>query len=257
MMLIDPKSLSPGERLLWDYGCRSPEHVDLEAIANDRGARVVYRCMDGCAARLVADGQTAVISIEERDNAGRRNFSLGHELAHWINDTKKSSFSCSADAIGPQNAETKSVEAAANYYASQLVLPDYMVKPWMTGKKINLSVATELAATFSASVTASAIKLVKRSENPACVVCHNQRGRRWFSPSKSWPFDLYLRNELHQDTVAFSIVFGASNRMMSPKKDKGDWWLTGPDVHRMTVESQSMKLPDDSVLSMLVLLPQR
>lgn len=160
-MALDSKSLSPGEKLLWDYGCRNPEHIDLEAIANDRGARVVYRCLDGCAARLVADGEKAIISVEARDNAGRQRFSLGHELAHWIKDAKKSSFKCSDEAIGPQNAEAQSVEAAANFYASQLVLPDYMVTPWMRDKKMNLTVATELAATFSASVTASAIKLVK------------------------------------------------------------------------------------------------
>ena len=126
-MPTESRPLSPAEQLLWSYGCRKPEHIDLEAIANDKGARVVYRCMDGCAARLVADGAAgAIISVEARDNEGRQRFSLGHELAHLINDAKKASFKCADDQIGPQDAGAQSVEAAANFYASQLVLPDYM-----------------------------------------------------------------------------------------------------------------------------------
>lgn len=253
-MAVDLKLLSPAERLLWDCGFRRPEHIDLEAVACDRGAQVVYRHLDGCAARLVADGGKAIISVDSRDNEGRQRFSLGHELAHWINDAKSSSFKCSDTSIGPQNAEAKSVEANANVYASQLVLPDYMVTPWVAGKIMTLNVAVELAEAFTASVTASAIKLAKRSERPACVICHTQRGRKWYVHGKSWPFDLYPKKELHQDTAAFDIVFGASNRMSAPRKEPADRWLAGAGVFRMTVQSQSMKLPDGTALTMLALL---
>lgn len=252
-MTVDRSLLSPAETLLWSYGCRTPEHIDLEAIACDKGARVIYRCMDGCAARLLTDGRSAIISVEESDNEGRKRFSLGHELAHWINDSRKG-FNCASDVIGPQNAEAASVEANANVYASQLVLPDYMVTPWVRGRKITLSVAAELGETFRASVTASAIKLVKRCELPACVVCHDMHGRRWFVRSKTWPFDIYPVSQLHPDTAAFDIAFKATSRMSTPRKDQGDWWLKGPDVWRTLVEAQSMKLPDGSALSMLALL---
>lgn len=256
-MLIDSRQLTLPERLLWSYGVRKPEHIDLEAIANDKGARVVYRHLDGCAARLVTDGLKAVISIATSDNEGRQRFSLGHELAHWINDAKKASFRCANDDIGPQNADAKSVEANANAFASQLVLPDYLVSPWMEKRKLTLNVATELAGDFKASLTASAIKLVKRASSHACVVVHTNTGLRWFQKSKTWPFDIYVRRELHQDTAAFEIAFGASTRMSTLRKDPADRWLTGPDVYRMMVESQSSKLPDGAVLTMLTLTPAR
>lgn len=255
-MAIDKSLLSPAERLLWSYGFRLPEHIDLEAIACDRGARVVYRCMDGCAARLLADGQRAVISIDSRDNEGRQRFSLGHELAHWINDSRRG-FNCSSDVIGPQNADAISVEANANAFASQLVLPDYMVGPWMAGRKVTLNVAADLADTFKASVTASAIKLAKTSPTAVCVVCHNMHVRRWFVRSKSWPFDLYPVSQLNHNTAAFDIAFKATNRMSPPKKEQGDWWLTGPDVWRMQVETQSMRLPDGSALTTIAIPPGR
>lgn len=255
--MIDIDALSPAERLLWSHGFRKPEHIDLEGVALSRGATVIYRRLDGCAARLLTDGDKAVISVEESDTPGRQRFSLGHELAHWINDAKRSSFNCSSDSIGPQNADALSVEASANAYASQLVLPDYMVTPWLQGRKMTLSVAAELADAFGASVTASAIKMAKRWQDPVCVVCHDMRGRRWFVRSKSWPFDLYPLSQLHPNTAAFDIAFKATSRMSTPKMDQGDWWLSGPDVWRMQVEAQSMKLPDGSALTTLALQPTR
>lgn len=253
--MIDVQLLSPAERLLWSHGFRKPEHIDLEGVALSRGATVIYRRLDGCAARLLTDGSRAVISIEKTDNPGRQRFSLGHELAHWINDAKRASFNCSSDSIGPQNADALSVEASANVYASQLVLPDYMVTPWMQRRKATLSVAVELAETFQASVTASAIKLARRSQSAVCVVCHDMRNRRWFVRSNSWPFDLYPVSQLHQSTAAFDIAFKATSRMSTPRKDQADWWLSGPDVWRKQVEAQSMKLPDGSALTALTLLP--
>lgn len=251
--MIDLGSLSPPEKLLWSHGFRRPEHIDLEGVALAKGATVIYRRLDGCAARLLTDGDKAVISIDASDNPGRQRFSLGHELAHWINDAKRASFNCSSDSIGPQNAEAMSVEASANLYASQLVLPDYMVTPWLVSKNMTLNVAVELADAFRASVTASAIKMAKRWPKPVCVACHDMRGRRWFVRSKSWPFDLYPVGQLNHNTAAFEIAFKATNRMSTLRKDRGDWWLTGPDVWRIEVEAQSMRLPDGSALTTIAL----
>jgi hypothetical protein len=83
-MAIDRSKLSPAESLLWHYGVRDSSHIDLEAIANYRGAEVVYRRLCGCAARLVAAGNVAVISVGTGSYRGRQRFSLAHELAHWL-----------------------------------------------------------------------------------------------------------------------------------------------------------------------------
>ncbi len=251
-MTFDLSSLSSAERLLWFYGCRQPGHIDLEGIACDKGAQVIYRCMDGCAARLLSDGHQAVISVQATDNEGRRRFSLGHELAHWLNDARRG-FSCSGDDIGPQNAEAVSVEAAANVFASQLILPDYMVTPWLQGRRMSLSLALELSNAFRASVTASAIKLTKKAEGEVCLVCHSMHGRRWFVRSKKWPFGFYPRTQLHQDTTAFELVFKGATGMSRPKVSPGSHWLSGDEFPVMDVEAQSMPLPDGTVLSMLTM----
>lgn len=252
-MAIDLKLLSPAESLLWSYGVRQADHIDLEAIANDKGARVVYRRLHGCAARLVRCADCAVISVSSDDSPGRQRFSLGHELAHWICDAKRSSFLCADSDISPQNAEAKSVESNANDFASQLVLPSYLVTPWMRGRKVNLDTAREMATEFGASLTAAAIKLVKRTTAPALVACHGQRGLRWFQKNMAMPFDMFVSRELHADCDAIKMAFGAASGMSRPKKGPANHWLSGPEVFRMTVESQSVKLPDESVLTVVAL----
>lgn len=252
--MIDPDTLSSPERLLWSHGVRAPEHIDLEAIAASRGARVVYRRLDGCAARLVASGDQAVISVALDDNPGRRRFSLGHELAHWICDASRASFKCATSDIGPQNAEAKTLEASANSYASQLLLPDYLVIPWLGARAVSLDLAQALATDFRASLTASAIKLARRSKAPAVVACHDQTRLRWFQRNIAFPQDLFVRRQLHQDTAAFDMVFGAASGMSRPRREPADRWLNGRDVYRQSVSSQSVKLPDGTALTLISLI---
>jgi Zn-dependent peptidase ImmA (M78 family) len=253
-MRVDPKQLSRAERLLWSYGVTDPGHIDLVAIANDHNAKVVRRPLEGCEARIVASGDRAVISINSSSYEGRQRFSLAHELAHWICDRETGSFLCAKEEIGPQNAEAKSVEAKANSFASQLILPDYLALPWIDGKRATLDVASAMAKAFNASLTAAAIKLVKKAVSPACVTCHSQSKLIWFQRNGAFPAEFFIVRELHQDTDAFAIAFGASSGISSLKRESGDRWLSGRDTYRLIVQSQSIRLPDGTVLSLLSIL---
>jgi Zn-dependent peptidase ImmA (M78 family) len=254
MMTVDIDRLSRPERLLWGHGIRMPEHIDLEAIANARGAHVVYRKLDGCAARLVASGDCAVISVAVDDNLGRRRFSLGHELAHWIQDTQRASFKCSSTDIGPQNAEAKTIEADANSFASQLILPDYLVWPWVADRKPSLDLASAMGGDFQVSLTASALKLLQRAKGPIAITCHDQRRLKWSRRSRDFATDFYILNELHQDTVAFEMAYGAAKGLSRPKRESASRWISGPGTYRTEVWSQSIKLPEGSVLTMLAVV---
>jgi Zn-dependent peptidase ImmA (M78 family) len=253
-MSFDSAAMSPAEKLLWSYGVMAAEHIDLEAIAFDKNARVVHRHLEGCEARLVAHAGKAVISINAASSEGRRRFSLGHEIAHWICDRNTGSFQCAKSDIAPQNAEARSVEAAANGYASQLVLPTYLVDPLIKNRPASLIVADELASTFRASLTASAIKLAKRSAKPCAVVCHSKTGLVWFQRSASLSQDFYIAKQLHHDTEAMTMAFTGKPAVTRPKKGPANLWLSGRDVFRLNVETQSVKLPNGNVLTFIAVL---
>jgi Zn-dependent peptidase ImmA (M78 family) len=251
--VFDESRMSPAEKLLWSYGIMEPEHIDLEAIAFDRNALVVHRHLEGCEARLVAHGGKAVISVKSDSSEGRRRFSLGHEIAHWVCDQKSMSFRCAKADIGPQNAEAKSVEAAANGYASQLILPTYLVDPWAVQRHSSLVVAAELASDFRTSLTAAAIKLAKRSIKQCVVACHSKTSLLWRQQSPSFPYELQVVRQLHHDTEAMTLAFTTQTGMTRPKKSAANLWLSGRDAYRKMVESQSVKLPNGNVLTFITL----
>ncbi len=250
-MSVDLKRLSPAERLLWDYGVRRPAHIDLEAIAFDKGAKVIYRRLGGSEARLVARGNHAVISINSDSNDGRQRFSLAHELAHWINDRETGAFLCAKEDIGPQDFEAKLVEKKANEFGSQLLLPNYLVDPWMKGRTVTLGTASLLGADFSTSLTAAAIRLIRRTNESACLVCHNQTRLVWFQRSIRFPSEYFLASGLHPETDGFRMAFGGASGLSEVKVEPANYWISSRGVSRLEVETQSVKLPDGTVLTLI------
>jgi Zn-dependent peptidase ImmA (M78 family) len=250
-MKVDYQQLTAAERLLWSYGVTDPTHIDLEAIANDNGVAVKYRPLGGCEARLLARGDRAIISVSSNSSDGRRRFSLAHELAHWICDRKTGSFLCAKEDIGPQNAEARSVEAHANGFASQLILPTYLVNSWLQGQKTNLDVASQLSKEFNTSLTAAAIKLVKRAGGHVCLACHSQSRLTWHQRSRSFPFDFYVVSELHHDTDAFKMAFEGEGGMTRPRREPANRWVSGGGAYRLEVTTQSVKLADSMVLTII------
>ncbi|WP_409028533.1 ImmA/IrrE family metallo-endopeptidase [Janthinobacterium sp. SUN098] len=255
-MNIDPERFSPAERLLWGYGVIDPSHINLEGIAHDQNAQVIYRPLGGCEARLVVFGDKAVISVNNGSPEGRQRFSLAHELAHWICDRHAGSFMCAQEDIGPQNAEARTMEAEANGFASQLILPSYLVDPWVAGKMVSLEVAATLAHEFRTSLTASAIKLVKRASEPAALACHDQKKLLWHQRSASFPYDFYLVKQLHQETEGFTMAFSGKGSMSKVKKEPANRWINGPNTYRLEVQSQSIRLPDGAILTSLNLVKE-
>ena len=77
------KGLSPAERLLQDLGISEPQEIDLEAIAFHLGARVRFRKLEGCEARIIGCNDAAIITIDHGCSLTRKRFSLAHEIGHW------------------------------------------------------------------------------------------------------------------------------------------------------------------------------
>jgi Zn-dependent peptidase ImmA (M78 family) len=82
------------DALLYELGMDEPEEIDVELVAAEFNAFVVYEEQLGCAACLVGYGDRAIISVEKNTSPERQRFSIGHELAHWLFDREKQVFHC-------------------------------------------------------------------------------------------------------------------------------------------------------------------
>ena len=133
------------------------------------------------------------------------------------------------------------------------MLPSYLVDPWLQDKKLTLDSAGQLSSDFGVSLTAAAIKMIKRAPSGACLVCYRQSGFAWCQRSRTFAMEYFIHREAHQDTDAFRMLFGAMNGLSRPKREPANRWLSGHDARRRDITSQSVKLPDGSVLSMLSL----
>src|SRR5579863_1590980 len=142
---------SPNQ-LLEELGITSPEEIDIEAIAFHSGALIKYRPLSGCAARIVGNGHSAIITLDSNSPRGRQRFSAGHELGHWMYDRGKASFSCEERQF-VQDWSKNNPESRANRYASDLLLPVPIFKPLAGNLKvINMTAAGELAKKFQMSL---------------------------------------------------------------------------------------------------------
>jgi hypothetical protein len=248
-------AFSPPEKLLLRCGVARPDDIDLDAIAAFLGVDVLYRPLDRCEARLVRRGNRGVVSINTNTaNVGRRRFSLAHELAHWECDTARASFSCGASDVGPTSGEGRRVEADANAFASQLVLPDYLLRGRLPEKPITFNQIAAIGEDFRVSTSAAAWKLARMSAGSVLLAAY-RNGRRVgkFLRSRAAPLDLEPAFELHHDTEAFAMTFEERRGLGTPRREPAERWLQGSRVRGLQVTAQPLGFASSEVLVLLSL----
>jgi len=249
--IVDLSRLTRAESILYGYGIDHPSQIDLEAIAYDLGASVRYRELEGCEARLVAGPERAIITVNAHGHIRRQRFSIGHELGHWVENHGLGGFACAKEDISPQGQRAKGVEDEANGFASQLILPSYLFEPMAAEKSITLDTADTLAQEFNASLSATAIKLMKSASVPAAILCHNPAGLAWSMKNRLFPENAWIPKELHMETDAFELLYAATGGRTRARTQSAEHWLSWREAPWRNVVAQSVKLPNSQVLSLI------
>lgn len=244
---------SPAEMALRELGISDPKDIDLEVIAWHRKATVKYRSLESCEARIVGFGDHAVITVDDQKARTRTRvrFSLAHELGHWHHHRGRA-FVCRADEIGDRTRGALDPERVADGYAADLLLPAFLFRSMASGlKKVSLDGAEKLADAFSTSLTATAIRLVELGPEPAMLVCHGRRGRRWFVRGPGVPEHWFPMAELDPNSFAFDAVFGDK-----PKSRLGlmgaEAWFDRRGADRFEVLEQSWRVVDGEAISLII-----
>ena len=245
--------MRPAEEILTALGIERPDQIDLEAIAWERGAVVRYRRLDKCDAMIVGAERRAVITVNSSTIPVRRRFSLAHEIGHWHHHRGRILFCGAADignpAHGPLNPERQ-----ADQFASDMLLPGFMLRPRIQKmKRLALSSVREIADEFNVSVTAALLKLVETDRFPILAVCHNKSGRRWFRRAQMMPGWWFPNEELDVESIAFEMLFGGASEISYARKIGADAWFDFRGADRYEIKEQSFLLPNDEVLTLLII----
>jgi hypothetical protein len=247
---------SAAERLLKQFGILSVEDIDLDAIAWRLGAAVKYRHMDAADGTIVGSPKRAVISINKSIIPTRQRFTLAHEIGHWHHHRGRVLF-CNATDIGGFSGGPLDPECQADAFASDLVLPRYLVQPKILEiKRPTLAFAREIADEFRASMTATLIKILNENRFPILLICHRKDRRRWFKRADLVPQWWFPREDLDAQTFAFEILHNRRAEDASPRKNGAGAWFEFKNVDRYEIFEQSFALPNDEVLTMLTIPPE-
>jgi Zn-dependent peptidase ImmA (M78 family) len=246
-------ALSAAERILQALGVERPEEIDLEAIAWRLGALVKLRPLDGCEAMIVGNRRKAVISVNSRSIPSRQRFSIGHELGHWHSHKGKMLF-CSGREIDRPVTGLPGPEQQADSFASDLLLPNYLFRPAAISiRRLNLKAARDLAERFKTSLSATLSKLVALDRFPIMIVRHGQEGRTWFSRPPHVPGFWFPRLELDAESPAFELLFRGGREDTFPRRIGANAWFEFRGAERYEVQEQSFTLPNNEIMTLLVL----
>jgi hypothetical protein len=239
------------ERILTRLGVTEPREIDLEAIAWDLGVRIKYRPLDGCEARIVGTNDKAIITVNIRSSRRRRRFSIGHELGHWHYDRGRM-LVCLADEIGRAAVSDSSPERLADQFASQLLMPEYLLRPIAcTYPKLDFPTICSISEIFDTSRTATALRLVEGGYLPALLVCHGEDGRKWFARSPDIPDRWFPRKDLAADSFAFGVLFRHQPEDKFPRKIGADAWFDRAEAERYEVQEQTIQTADGEILTLV------
>ncbi|RJG00978.1 ImmA/IrrE family metallo-endopeptidase [Noviherbaspirillum sedimenti] len=245
--------LSPGEKLLWEYGIVTPDEIDLEAIAADRGLSIRRRPLDGADARLVATATAGIITVNASTSEKRQRFSIGHELGHWERDRKHGLINlCSKSDLAQHNQIAKNSEAEANIFSADLILPPYLVSTRTEGKEASIDLILNVAEEFRTSREATGIRIARLVRSPAMIMMFSQHGRKWAIKNSAWPHYVNPVGVVHHDSPSMDLLFrGANGAKTRDQKEPALRWLIGENLRMVDVKVQSVKLASNDILSIV------
>jgi Zn-dependent peptidase ImmA (M78 family) len=240
------------ERVLRRLGITEPGEIDVEAIAWDLGATVKYRRLVSCEARIVGTADKAVITVNSASQPRRQRFSVAHEIGHWVHHRHRV-LTCQKADIGVSSL-ILNPERIADGYARDLLMPDYLFKPIArAAHQMSFQTVRGIADQFDTSLTATAIRLVEGKFFTAILVCHDLRGRRWFTRSPEVPDRWFPASELSADSFAFEVLHGGNEDDKFPRKMGAGAWFDRYDADRFDIREQTIRVGEHEILTLLLI----
>lgn len=208
-----------------------PADVDIEIIAQMRGAFVKVGRLYGCEGRLSRIDRMAIITVSDAIKyPARRRFVIAHELGHFeLHPDSNHVEVCTAADIKEFYDEGTEVEA--NTFASELLMPEALWKMEVNVEKPSLDLLRALAEAYEVSLTAAAIRFVKLSPDRCALVSCAKNRVQWSVQSPDFKWWIHPRGtELDRYSLA-SNEFAGEKVPVAMESVSASAWLSHPKFH--------------------------
>lgn len=155
------RAITAARKLVQDYAIRSPDDIDIDAIALDRGVFVNEAPLSGSWARLVRKGNGGLIRVStEITIPGQKRFCVAHELGHFLlhSNIDQLEFCTSKDML-PGYAR-RPEEPEANAFAGELLMPEALFRERLDPRETSLAQLERVAEDFQTTISATIHRVV-------------------------------------------------------------------------------------------------
>lgn len=199
------------------------------------------------------DRAKGVISINKNiKELGRRNFTICHEIAHFVLPNH-GSVRCKSKEIESWSSGINAQEVEANRFAAELLLPKKEVYR-IVNNKATIEVAKKIAADFKTSLTATLLKCSEVTDE-ACAVVWSVNGKiEWVKKNENFYFFIQ-KKELDNQSVACKLFQNNLNGQ-DEKAVYAETWISNDNLPSdLEVWEDSISMPNyRGVLTLLTLI---
>lgn len=190
-------------RLLQRYGVTQPHEILLEDIAWEQGLEVVTGTLSGAEAHLVRVGDVGTILLSDRlTHPGDRRFAIAHELGHWrMHGADTQVFFCTDADMKEYRHSGQELEA--NTFASELLMPKFMLNQKALRDEPSWSVIHEMSTQFSVAPITATIRYAELAPHPVMAVFSDGRNVHWWRENRARMGGLWLESKQQISDQAF------------------------------------------------------
>lgn len=145
-----------------------------------------FSSIDGALVRHPNQDQWAILFNDSITHPGRVNFTLAHELGHYMVHRKSLAgdrFECGEQDMRDEDQGQKIIEAEANAFAANLLMPNHDFRAQADGQPFSFDLMSHCADRYGVSLTAAVLKWLDFTKRRAVTVLSEEGCMHWAKSS--------------------------------------------------------------------------
>jgi len=227
---------------------------DLFRVAPRLGLEIREVPADGFDGALIRAHEVPLGAIVIRKSireAGRKNFTLAHEIGHFLIPGHDHELVCTKSDIGNWGDGSKAIEREADDFAAELLMPSALIQRIIGSAAPSLELIQKIAQRFHTSLSAAAWRYCDLAKEQCAIVWSKEGQIDWSKRSEMFALSFRKGSQLQEGTLAARAFAGLPIPKQRQEVSAGSW-VSGSVLADTKLWEQSKALPAyDSVISLL------